>query len=343
MTKMKEENLIGITVNQAGFEYDIHSLVKAFYPAQDVKVFTENEKEESSGPGLPDLHIHFTKEAVLLTLIAGEGATASFGGKKVDIAEDMPRPEVKNRLKQLLYQTLSEHTGKNLPWGTLTGIRPTKIPMTMLEEGRTEEEIMAYMKETYLLSDEKRNLAIQIAKRERELLRTLHYEEGYSLYIGIPFCPTTCLYCSFTSFPIVSWKKRIDEYLDALDKEIAFTAELYKDKVLDTIYIGGGTPTTLEACELTRLFASIKKSFDLTHLKEFTVEAGRADSITPDKLHVLKEAGVTRISVNPQTMKQETLDLIGRKHTVAQVKEAFLMAREAGFTNINMDLIPCIP
>ena len=238
MTKMKEENLIGITVNQAGFEYDIHSLVKAFYPAQDVKVFTENEKEESSGPGLPDLHIHFTKEAVLLTLIAGEGATASFGGKKVDIAEDMPRPEVKNRLKQLLYQTLSEHTGKNLPWGTLTGIRPTKIPMTMLEEGRTEEEIMAYMKETYLLSDEKRNLAIQIAKRERELLRTLHYEEGYSLYIGIPFCPTTCLYCSFTSFPIVSWKKRIDEYLDALDKENAFTAELYKDKELDTIYIG---------------------------------------------------------------------------------------------------------
>ena len=175
------------------------------------------------------------------------------------------------------------------------------------------------------------------------MLRTLHYEEGYSLYIGIPFCPTTCLYCSFTSFPIVSWKKRIDEYLDALDKEIAFTAELYKDKVLDTIYIGGGTPTTLEACELTRLFASIKKSFDLTHLKEFTVEAGRADSITPDKLHVLKEAGVTRISVNPQTMKQETLDLIGRKHTVAQVKEAFLMAREAGFTNINMDLILGLP
>lgn len=343
MTKMKEENLIGITVNQAGFEYDIHSLVKAFYPAQDVKVFTENEKEESSSPGLPDFHIHFTKEAVLLTLIAGEGATASFGGKKVDIAENMPRPEVKNRLKQLLYQTLSEHTGKNLPWGTLTGIRPTKIPMTMLEEGRTEEEIMAYMKDTYLLSDEKRDLAIQIAKRERELLGTLHYEEGYSLYIGIPFCPTTCLYCSFTSYPIVSWKKRINEYLDALDKEIAFTAELYKDKVLDTIYIGGGTPTTLEACELSRLLASIKESFDLTHLKEFTVEAGRADSITPDKLHVLKEAGVTRISVNPQTMKQETLDFIGRKHTVEQVKEAFLMAREAGFTNINMDLILGLP
>ncbi|MDE5910352.1 MAG: coproporphyrinogen dehydrogenase HemZ [Lachnospiraceae bacterium] len=338
-----KENFIGITVNQAGFEYDIHSLVKAFYPAQDVKVFMENENKESSGPGLPDLDIHFTKEAVLLTLIAGEGATASFGGKKIELLEDMPRPEIKNRLKQLLYQALSEHTGKQLPWGTLTGIRPTKIPMTMLEEGRTDEEIMAYMKAAYFISDEKGNLAIEIAKRERELLKTLHYEDGYSLYIGIPFCPTTCLYCSFTSYPIVSWKKRVDEYLDALDKEIEFAAEYYKDKVLDTIYIGGGTPTTLEACELSRLLAKIKESFDLSHLKEFTVEAGRADSMTPDKLQTLKEGGVTRISVNPQTMKQETLDLIGRKHTVEQVKEAFKMAREAGFSNINMDLILGLP
>lgn len=340
---MKEENFIGITVNQAGFEYDIHSLVKAFYPAQDVKVFMEDEKKESSGPGLPDLDIRFAKEAVLLTLIAGEGATASFGGKKIEIGEDMPRPEVKNRLKQLLYQALSEHTGKQLPWGTLTGIRPTKIPMTMLEEGMPDEEIMAYMKDTYFISGEKGKLAIEIARRERELLKTLHYEDGYSLYIGIPFCPTTCLYCSFTSYPIVSWKKRVDEYLDALDKEIEFTAAYYKDKVLDTIYIGGGTPTTLEPYQLSRLLTKIKESFDLSHLKEFTVEAGRADSITPDKLQALKEGGVTRISVNPQTMKQETLDLIGRKHTVEQVKEAFWMAREAGFSNINMDLILGLP
>ena len=133
------------------------------------------------------------------------------------------------------------------------------------------------------------------------------------------------------------------EYLDALEKEIDFTAEIYGDKILDTIYIGGGTPTTLEPSELARLLTAIRNRFDLSHLKEFTVEAGRADSITPDKLKVLKEYGVTRISVNPQTMKQETLDLIGRRHTVTQVREAFAMAREAGFTNINMDIILGLP
>ena len=340
---MKHENFIAVTVNQAGFEYDIHSLVKAFYPACDVKVYVGDAEKESSSSDFPDLDLKFTGEAVLLSWISGESGTASFGVKKIEIAENMPRPEVKNRLKQLIYVTLSEHTGKQLPWGTLTGIRPTKIPMTMLEEGKDDTAIMKYMKDTYLISDDKGDLAIQIAKREKALLDTLHYEDGSSLYIGIPFCPTTCLYCSFTLYPIISWKKRVSEYLDALEKEIEFVAEGYKDKVLDTIYIGGGTPTTLEAEELQRLLNKISAYLDLSHLKEFTVEAGRADSITPEKLKVLKECGVTRISVNPQTMKQETLDTIGRKHTVTQVKEAFAMAREAGFTNINMDLILGLP
>ncbi len=340
---MKNENFIAVTVNQAGFEYDIHSLVKAFYPACDVKVYAEEEEKESSSPEFPDLDIKFTGDAILLSVIGGEGGRASFGAKKIEITEDMPRPEVKNRLKQLIYVTLSECTGRKLPWGTLTGIRPAKIPMTMLEEGKSDGQIMEYMKNTYLISEEKGNLAIQIARREKTLLDTIHYENGYSLYIGIPFCPTTCMYCSFTSYPIISWKKRISEYLSALEKEIDFVAERYKDRFLDTVYIGGGTPTTLEAEELQRLLDKINDSFDLSRLKEFTVEAGRADSITPEKLKVLKQCGVTRISVNPQTMKQETLDLIGRKHTVSQVKDAFAMAKDAGFTNINMDLILGLP
>lgn len=340
---MKNKNFIAVTVNQAGFEYDIHSLVKAFYPACDVKVYAEEEEKESSSPEFPDLDIKFTGDAILLSVIGGEGGRASFGAKKIEITEDMPRPEVKNRLKQLIYVTLSECTGRELPWGTLTGIRPAKIPMTMLEEGKSDGQIMEYMKNTYLISEEKGNLAIQIARREKTLLDTIHYENGYSLYIGIPFCPTTCMYCSFTSYPIISWKKRISEYLSALEKEIDFVAESYKDRVLDTVYIGGGTPTTLEAEELQRLLDKINSSFDLSRLKEFTVEAGRADSITPEKLKVLKQCGVTRISVNPQTMKQETLDLIGRKHTVSQVKDAFVMAKDAGFTNINMDLILGLP
>ncbi len=339
---MKEENLIVVTVNNTGFEYDIHSLVKAFYPACEVKV-TVGESEDSSGPGLPDLNIVFEKEAVLLSAVFGGSGTASFAANKVEISGDMPRPEVKNRLKQLLYVTLSKHTGRELPWGTLTGIRPTKIPMLLLEEGAADEEILSYMSDTYYTGEEKSRLALDIAKREKQLLETLHYEDGYSLYIGIPFCPTTCLYCSFTSYPIALWKKRVGEYLQALEKEIDFVAQQYGGKVLDTIYIGGGTPTTLEPSELKQLFVKLHTALDLSHLKEFTVEAGRADSITSEKLKVLKEYGVTRISVNPQTMKQETLDLIGRRHTVQQVKDAFLLARQEGFDNINMDLILGLP
>ncbi len=340
-----EEKLIAVMLNKGGFEYDIHSLVKAFYPECDVKVFVEGEKTFSSSQGFPDISLRFEEECILMGLVrvGEEKNTSAFNGYKIEITPQMERPDVKNRLKQLIYKVLSKDTGKELPWGTLTGIRPTKIPMTLLEEGKEEGQILDYLQETYLVSREKGDLAIEIAKREKELLSTLHYEDGYSLYIGIPFCPTTCLYCSFTSYPIVSWKKRMDEYLTALEKEIDFTAEIYKDKILDTVYIGGGTPTTLEAEELDRLISRLKEKLDFSHVKEFTVEAGRADSITKEKLEVLKKWGVSRISVNPQTMHDKTLKVIGRQHTVQQAKEAYLLAREVGFDNINMDLILGLP
>ena len=242
-----------------------------------------------------------------------------------------------------MYGILSEETGRTLPWGTLTGIRPTRLAMQLLEQGKTEEEVDAHMRSAYLCSEEKAALAIDIAKREREILADIHYEEGYSLYIGIPFCPTTCLYCSFTSFPIRAWKDKVDAYLSAVEKEIDFVKEACADKVLDSVYIGGGTPTTLEPDELERLFAKLKGTLDWSQVKEFTVEAGRADSITAEKLRVMKKWGVTRISVNPQTMKQETLDIIGRRHTVQQAVDAFLTARKEGFDNINMDLILGLP
>lgn len=339
-------NLLSVLVNQNGYEYDIHSLVKAFYPAQDVKVFVPDSDEKdvvSSDEGLPDLKIDFEPKMICMSIVDGGRGRADFGGYKVELEDGMDRPHIKNCLKKLIYTALSEHTGKELPWGTLTGIRPTKIPMTMMEGDVTDEEIMRYMQDTYLISEEKGKLAIEIARREKVLLDTLHYEDGYSLYIGIPFCPTTCLYCSFTSYPIFSWEKRVSEYLTALEKEIDFVSSFYQDKILDTIYIGGGTPTTLKAPELNRLLTYIEKKLDLSHLLEFTVEAGRADSITRDRLEVLKKHGVTRISVNPQTMNQKTLDLIGRRHTVEQVREAFALAREVGFTNINMDIILGLP
>lgn len=320
--------MIKVYVDRSEFEYDIHSLVKAFYQTEDVKVLTTV---------LEDFDFYIS---------LGQKFTVSDSDKKllgsVEVSEDLSRVERKNALKRLLYTVLTGLTGKTLAWGDLTGIRPTKIARKLIEEGKDDDFVKKYMQDTYLVGDEKCSLAIDIAKRELKILEPLH-EKGYSLYIGIPFCPTTCLYCSFTSEPICKWKDRVNDYLSALEKEISFVAGAKSDKVLDTIYIGGGTPTTLSASELDRLLTHIDKSFDLSKLLEFTVEAGRADSITLDKLKVLKAHGVTRISVNPQTMNQKTLDFIGRMHSVSDVINAFNLARETGFNNINTDIILGLP
>lgn len=331
--------MLVVKLNEMQFEYDIHSLVKAFYPGKEVKVL-EKSSEKQSEEGMPEFEIDFQSTSISFYII--EDGERKYE-KQTVLKQPDSRPDVKNDLKQLIYDSLSEYLGKELPWGTLTGIRPTKIPMTLLEEGKSEDEILEYMKDVYKISDEKGNLSIEIAKREKELLSRLHYKDGYSLYIGIPFCPTTCLYCSFTSYPICVWKDKMDDYLTALEKEMEATAQIMQGKILDTVYIGGGTPTTLQAEELDRLITKLKATFDLSQVTEFTVEAGRADSITKEKLEVLYKHGITRISVNPQTMNEETLKLIGRQATAAQTVETFKMAREMGFDNINMDIILGLP
>ena len=257
------------------------------------------------------------------------------------LAEGPEKKYLKKELKKQIYRVMHELTKAELPWGALTGIRPTKLIVTMIEAAPdvTDEEITSFLKENYYVTDEKAALGIQIARREIKLLEKIDYEEGYSLYIGIPFCPTTCLYCSFTSYPIGAYTKKADDYVTALLKEISYASARFADRKLNSIYIGGGTPTTLEPEQLDRLLHAVRDSFDFSHNQEFTVEAGRPDSITPEKLAVLLKHGVTRISINPQTMNQKTLDLIGRYHTVEQVKETFQLARKMGFDNINMDFI----
>ena len=337
--------MITVLLDKAEFEYDIHSLVKAFYPKEEVYVSTK-DKEKKEEPVHYHMDVQFAPEEIIFfwkKVEPSEENENQTGITKRVAVDYTNRKETKNSLKRTLYRLLSEYTGVELPWGNLTGIRPTKIPMALLEEGKSEEEIAHYMKETYFTSDEKIKLSIEIAERELQLLKKLDYEEGYSLYIGIPFCPTTCLYCSFTSYSLAAWKNRMDEYLDALEKELDYTAVKFAHKKLNSIYIGGGTPTTLNPQQLDRLIRKIKCSFDLSHLVEFTVEAGRPDSITKEKLMVLRNHDISRISINPQTMKQETLDLIGRHHTVQQTIDSFNLARELGFDNINMDLIVGLP
>ncbi len=368
--------MIIVLFSRPEFEYDVHSLVKAFYPKEKVEMYYTCPEEEVEGVNLACAHheagtsleeLKHTADQVLEISYVGMPGRNEWQEKtedvnvlgRIEISWQMKSPAAlrtclaevdyqdrgatKNHLKQSLYDLLQEGSGQKLPWGTLTGIRPTKIPMKLLEEGKDEEEIASYMKETYLASDEKIKLSIDIAKRERKLLEKIDYENGYSLYIGIPFCPSTCAYCSFTSYPLFSWSAKVDSYLDAVEKEMDYTAEAFRDKRLNSVYIGGGTPTTLLPHQLDRLIKKIKASFDLSDCMEFTVEAGRPDSITEDKLIALLENGISRISVNPQTMKQATLDLIGRHHTVEQTIESFRLARRLGFDNINMDLIIGLP
>ncbi len=356
--------MIKIICKKPDYEYDVHSLVKAFYPAEDL-VFVREEREVSEnvsgttvaegmnatteGPGndifdadeskLDDWNILIEPESDQLMLKCRWGEI--FTQDELSLTGE--KSEVKNRFKFCLYQSLSKITGKKLPWGNLTGIRPTKLAMMMLEQEKSDAEIKAFLQGTHLVSDEKCELGIGIARKEKAILDRLDCKRGYSLYIGIPFCPTTCLYCSFTSNPIFKWKNRMQEYIDAMKKELDFWSGVYADRPLNTIYIGGGTPTSLSAEQLEELITYVKSKFDLSNLLEFTVEAGRPDSITRDKLEVLYKLGITRVSVNPQTMNQETLDLIGRCHTIEQTREAFALAREVGFDNINMDIILGLP
>ncbi len=303
--------MIKIITMEDKYGYDIHSLFKAFFSSEDVKV-----------------------------IVSSDGKYEADEGDKI---YDIDVSVSKNDLKKNIYRMLSLETKRELPWGNLTGIRPTRIVMNLIEEGMSDEEIFKYMKDNYYTSDEKTALSLSIAHREKEILKNIDYDNGYSLYIGIPFCPTTCLYCSFTSYPICSYADIVDDYLECIMKEIDYVSENFKGKTLDTIYVGGGTPTTLLPEQIERLLGYVYDKLDVSKVKELTVESGRPDSITREKLATMKKMGVTRISVNPQTMRDKTLELIGRRHTVSQLVDSYNMAREEGFDNINMDIILGLP
>ncbi len=323
---------IGICLDKSDFLYDIHSLVKSFFPDDDVSIYTDGDAEKCS-----------TARDLLLC---------------VNIPDYTDRKSAKDQLKRELYESLSELTGRTLPWGTLSGIRPTKIPMKMLEEGMSRGDIRDSIRETYLASDAKISLATDVAVNERRILENVPTgPDTYSLYLHVPFCPSICLYCTFSASPADAWQRYMDEYVDAVILEmerremLGVLPDPSKEPVVCsargrspvTFYMGGGTPTALSPEQLDRLLTAAETYYDLGECLERTVEAGRPDSITEEKLEVLKKHRITRISVNPQTMNQKTLDLIGRRHTVEDTVRAFSLARRAGFDNINMDIILGLP
>ncbi len=243
----------------------------------------------------------------------------------------------------LLYHLLAQLLGFTQTWGLVTGVRPVKLLRRLTRE-MGAEAAADYMRQKLLVSENKLALCRDTLAIEDEIL-ALSRPESFSLYVSIPFCPTRCDYCSFVSQTVVQAKKLIPVYVEQLCREIAYTGEIARrlGLRLETVYFGGGTPTTLSAQQLTQLLRTVEENFDLSTLREYTVEAGRPDTVTPEKLAAIRAAGVGRVSINPQTLQSAVLAGIGRRHTVEQFYDAFDMARKAGFSNINTDLIAGLP
>ncbi|MGI6020901.1 MAG: coproporphyrinogen dehydrogenase HemZ [Lachnospiraceae bacterium] len=341
---------IGIRLGDFSFQYDAYTLVRAFFPGDNVTVF---DAETESGDEYDILiDAAFSQNTVNICLYDKNNFVSCEASEDISGRD---RKQIKNSLKRSIYRTLSDKTGRALPWGTLSGIRPVKIPFKLMMNGCSDDEAARYMEENYYVSPAKSALAVKIARTERSAIDSLGIpgntmeqtdemiRKGYSLYIGIPFCPSICFYCTFSSGLISEFADRIEKYVSTLIYELESISKMMSGRKLFTVYVGGGTPTVLTAAQLERLLSAVDRYFDTGNVLEYTVEAGRPDTIDKDRLLVLKNHNVTRISINPQTMNDRTLEIIGRKHTSAGIREAFDLAREVGFDNINADIIAGLP
>ena len=262
---------------------------------------------------------------------------------------NMPFPEATDAdtleyaVCSVLYDALREVTGVTQPWGLLTGIRPVRKVIQLLDAGKSPEEAARLLQAKYRISDAKMRLAMDTALVQKPILP--HSEKEIGFYVSIPFCPTRCSYCSFVSHSMQSAYKLIPDYITKLCEEIAVYGKIIRQYGLQvqSIYIGGGTPTSITAEQLRQVMDAVRNHIDISKAREYTVEAGRADTITAEKLAVIQEMGATRISVNPQTLQDSVLQAIGRQHTAQQAIEAFQLARSMGFDDINMDLIAGLP
>ncbi len=324
------------------FHYECENLCRVYFPNEKINIVYGYDGSDE-------------KEIVTV-------CTAVDGGNELTVRADIcgtvkelsaaviaPEEELrdKSELKtaQMIFEILSEITGYTPPWGVLTGVRPSKL-MLRLIESMGEDGAREYFCGSLLVSKDKTDLAFTVAKAEEKIV-AMSEDNSFSLYVSIPFCPTRCSYCSFVSHSIANSnaRKLLPEYLEKLNEEIELTGRIAAELglKLESVYFGGGTPGVLEAPQLDRLLCSVEKNFDLSALREYTVEIGRPDTVTPEKLRALSFHNVGRISINPQTFNQKTLDLIGRNHSVEQAVKAYQLAGAYGFDCINMDLIAGLP
>ena len=320
-----------LIIDSHPFRYEMEALCRMFLHGRELKITEEAE--------IPP------KEDYIYTALEGDEITvkAKIDGKYAEAKRTAENEHARN-MELAVFGVLTEILSIRQKWGVLTGIRPVKLAMQLHDMGLSEEEIRKKLKEERLVSDEKLDLLLTTMEHELEI-RASSRPNSVSLYISIPFCPSRCSYCTFTSHSVEKAAKLIPQYVELLCGELKDIAVLI-DEIglhLETVYMGGGTPTVLTAKQLDRVLSTVNESFDMTGVRELTVEAGRPDTITAEKLAVLKKNGVGRISINPQTMDDEVLAAIGRKHTAEDVKNAFTLAKTFGFDSINMDLISGLP
>lgn len=322
---------MNLYVKNHNFHFELENLTRLFFPNEKITVI-----RDFSEPQPPCIYTEVSDKITISVNIGSFNKSETAVKRLTDDDNELVSA-------QLLYKLLCDFTGLTQPWGILTGVRPVKLLRRLAEESSEEQAVKKFEK-YFFVSNEKIALSRETEHNERKILE-LSKPESFSLYVGIPFCPSRCSYCSFVMASIERAEKLIEPYTKLLCEEIKRTAEI-ANKLglrLETVYFGGGTPTTLSAEQLDTVLRTVNKSFDMSTCREFTVEAGRPDTIDIAKLFALKENKVDRISINPQTVNDEVLKTIGRKHTAQQFFDAFELARKCGFDNINTDLIAGLP
>lgn len=323
------------------FKYEIESVCKLFFHTARFN-FTE-DISEAAGDSYIIAETAVNGDMLTLKAVVRLNGDTPETEEKI-LSENTEKAVAEHELCRLIYHILCRKTAMNPPWGLMTGIRPVKKITELMEKNLSRQEIEKNLTERYELSPKKLALAYETAVNQLPILESIDTSAA-SLYVSIPFCPTRCSYCSFVSHSMASAMKLMPQYIDALCRELEIIGKLVKecDTKIDTIYFGGGTPTSISAEDIRRVMETVANNFDLDRIREYSFEAGRPDTITEEKLRVIKQLGADRISVNPQTLNDDVLRVIGRQHTGDDALKAFELARKVGFNNINTDLIAGLP
>ena len=331
-------------LNLRGHEdrYAIEQSLLAFFP-EERPVYEGEDGDSHAEVTLHEGNVYAT--GVTTLTYGGKTARGEARVRTAGVSDAYERERLRQRaLKLSFFRAARDVTGVTPSWGALTGIRPAKLVRTMLEDGMTPAQADRVLRDTYCVSPARRRLALESAEAGLKARSDLRPED-ISLYIGIPFCPTRCAYCSFVSQSVEKSLGLVEPYLDVLCREITDAAQMVRETGLriKSFYMGGGTPTTLSAQQMDRLLTHLNRSFDLSGCVEYCIEAGRPDTITRDKLQVLLDHGADRISVNPQSLEDTVLQAIGRRHTARDIEDTMALAASMGFPHVNMDLIAGLP